>query len=98
MSAEGTSTVHLHCTPSAALADPAIRDTVIASAHGIAERTGVVLRSVETEDSSGLRITVEGPDVIAPGLVAELRRHTDRWHRGRTGHPLWPGPEPGDHP
>ena len=97
MSAEGTSTVHLHCTPSASLADPAVRDTVIASAHGIAERTGVVLRSVEAEDASGLRIMVEGSDVIALGLAAELRRHTDQWHRGRTGHALWIGPDPGEH-
>lgn len=88
-----TSTVHLHCGPLASLDDPRTRDTIIATAHGIAERTGVGLRSVEVDDEGRLRLTIEGPELVALGLAAQLRRDTDRWHRGRTGHAFWTGPD-----
>ena len=74
------------------LADERLRRTIVAAAEGIAERTGVVLTRAEIE-SHALDLTVDGPPILALGLAAELRRHTDRWHRDRTGHHLWITPE-----
>ena len=96
MNARETSTVHLHCGPLASLEDPRVRDTVVAAAHGIAERTGVVLKDIGVDHPTQLSLTVEGSEVLALGLVAELRRDTDRWYRGRSGNALWIGPDQED--
>ena len=93
LNARETSTVHLHCGPLASLEDPRVRDTVVAAAHGIAERTGVVLNDIVVDHPTQLSITVEGSEVLGLGLVAELRRDTDRWYRSRTGTALWIGPD-----
>ena len=78
------------------LDDPAIRDLVAATAVAIGERHGVRVRVLETTGDA-MTISVEGGDLAAVGLAAELRRTTDRWHRGRHGVPLWSGPgEDGD--
>lgn len=87
------SAAHLHCAPDASLTDPRVHDTVIAAAHGIAERTGVTIREIAVTAPTELTVTVAGAKLVAVGLVAELRRDTDRWHRARTGRPLWTGPD-----
>ncbi len=75
--------------PTAApLADAATRRTVVASAHALAERTGVRMVALEA-DETGLTATIEGPMVVALGFAAELRRTTDAWHRGKYGTRLW---------
>lgn len=67
-----------------ALADAKVRAVVISTARAIAERTGVKLGRVEA-DESGVWGEVEGPEVLAVGLAAELRRATEAWYRGRSG-------------
>ncbi len=73
------------------LDDPAVRDLVVATAESIGERHGVRVRVLEA-GGDAMTIAVEGGDLPAVGLAAELRRATDRWHRGRHGVPLWSGP------
>ena len=82
------STAILRATAADAMADPAIREMVEATARGIAERTGVELLNVWADEQS-VEVTVDGSVIIAVGLVAELRRTTDQWHRTHTGTPLW---------
>jgi len=74
----------------APLADERVRETVIATARAIAERIGVELLDLRAHDG-GIEATIAGPEVVAVGFVAELRRLTNAWHRGRTGRDLWPG-------
>ncbi len=83
------STVTLTAERPGVFEDPRVRDTVIATANAIAERTGLKLVEV-TLDASGVSATLEAPEVVAVGFGAELRRLTDAWHRGRFGTPLWP--------
>jgi hypothetical protein len=61
---------------------------VEATARGIAERTGIELLNVWADEGS-VEVTVEGSTIIAVGLVAELRRTTNRWHQTHAGTPLW---------
>lgn len=69
--------------------DPVVRDTVIATAHAIAERTGVVLQSLST-DSNSITVTLQIDKLSAIGFMAELRRLTNAWYekKFREG-PLW---------
>lgn len=72
-----------------AFEDPRVRDTVIATANAIAERTGLKLVEVAL-DASGVSATLEAPEVVAVGFGAELRRLTNAWHRAKFGSALWP--------
>ena len=85
------STVRLSALEGEPLTDPRVRDTVVATVHAIAERTGIELESAVPEASS-LTVTIRADRLAALGFVAELRRVTDAWHRGRTGRTLWGGP------
>jgi hypothetical protein len=69
--------------------DPVVRDTVIATAHAIAERTGVILSSLST-DADSITVTLEIDKLSAIGFMAELRRLTNTWYekKFREG-PLW---------
>ena len=91
---EEISSATLHTTTDASLADERTRETVLASLHGIAERTGVDVCGVAMNDQ-GLEVQVSGPEIIVIGLLAELRRTTDHWHHQKNGTPLWVSP-PGD--
>lgn len=73
---------------SAPLADADILRMVRASAEAIAERTGVALVSLESDDES-VTATLEGAQIVAVGFAAELRRSTDAWHLRKFGMPLW---------
>ncbi|MAC18189.1 MAG: hypothetical protein CMJ23_00635 [Phycisphaerae bacterium] len=85
--------VRLAFSEDADLEDERLKETVLAAANGIAERTGVALQRVEIMDRR-LEIAVEGPPMLAIGLAAELRRTTDRWHLDRRGLHLWVAPDP----
>lgn len=76
-------------SPQAPLADKAIRSMVLATARAIAERTGIELLDLRATPR-GVEATIAGPEVVAVGFVAELRRLTNAWHRTRTGRDLWP--------
>ena len=73
--------------PAADLDEPT-RRIVVSAAEAIAERIGVGIASIECDDRS-ITIEVEGPTLVALGLVAELRRSTEAWHRAKFGTTLW---------
>ena len=89
--------VRLTCSSEADLEDSRLRDTIVAVANGIAERTGVDLVELEVT-AHGLELAVRGASIVALGLAAELRRTTDRWHLDRFGTHLWITPEDADDP
>jgi hypothetical protein len=66
------------------LADVAVRAVVVSAAGALAERTGVKVVRIEAT-ASGVQVVVEGPEVVAVGFVAELRRVTNAWWAGRRG-------------
>jgi len=72
--------------------DPAVRDMVVASAHALAERTGLPIDQVSADEEQ-ITVRIAGPPIVAVGFAAELRRITERWYRGRYGGILW-GDEP----
>ncbi len=82
------SAVRLRARGVNALADPALRDRVLAVARGIAERTGVEMLGLRA-DPGGVEATLVGDELVAVGFAAELRRTTEQWYRGRTGASLW---------
>jgi hypothetical protein len=88
MSPEASGSASLLTHQAADLHDPRIRETIIAAARGIAERTGVELEDITCE-TDRLTIRVRGSTLMAIGLLAELRRSTDHWHFGRFGTHLW---------
>ena len=87
----GWSTATLRARIGRPLDDPAVRDLVAATAEAIGERQGVAVR-VRSAGGDAIEVAVAGGELAALGLVAELRRLTDRWHRGRFGSPLWAAP------
>lgn len=66
------------------------RESVLSSGRALAERSGVRLLRLAIEDGR-LDAEVDGPEIVALGFIAELRRITNRWHRARTGEALWSG-------
>jgi hypothetical protein len=83
------STVRLRALSGAPLADDAVRTTVVATAHAIAERTGVALLAIEAAADS-VTVTLGTDKLAAMGFLAELRRLTNTWFaRKRSGESLW---------
>lgn len=81
------------------LADRRTRDTVLAAARALAERTGVTLLEVEARPRE-LTATLAAGRIAAMGFAAELRRITNAWHAQTFGLHLWtepPPPNPDDH-
>lgn len=66
------------------LADEAVRRMVVATAHAIAERQGVPLKSVSTTTES-VTLEIERGRIEALGFAAELRRLTTAWYTGKHG-------------
>ncbi|MCH2161528.1 MAG: hypothetical protein MK085_06600 [Phycisphaerales bacterium] len=89
------SSASLHAADGDPLAQAGTRDTVLASVHAIAERTGVELLKVDIFDQR-IDVQVYGSEILVLGLLAELRRNTDHWHRQRLGTPLWISPSGDD--
>lgn len=73
----------------APLADTRVRDTVLATARAIAERTGIDLLELEADDRSITAIIAAGR-IPAMGFMSELRRLSNAWHHGKAGTNLWP--------
>ncbi|MFA6045368.1 MAG: HAD-IIIA family hydrolase [Phycisphaerales bacterium] len=90
VSGKPTVTVMMRGVPEADLDDRAVRDTVLASVHGVAERAGVTLHEASVKGGV-LRVTIEGDRLAGIGLLAEVRRLTNRWHEARRGGDLWMG-------
>lgn len=84
---ERTSGCALHARPSA-LEDPQVQDAVRAAAVALAEREGVTIAQIDV-DASGLRVQVQGAEIVALGFAAELARATNRWARARGLGTLW---------
>lgn len=71
------------------LADPVVRDMVIATARAIAERTGVNLAEVLSGDDS-ITVTIDADKLAGLGFLAELRRLTNAWYERKfSDGPLW---------
>jgi CMP-2-keto-3-deoxyoctulosonic acid synthetase len=88
--AGAVSAVTLRALIGAPLADVHLRAMVVANAHAIAERQGVEVVGIETEDDS-VTIAIRGSRIEAIGLAAELRRVTERWYAAKHGAKLWGG-------
>jgi hypothetical protein len=79
MTTPGTSTITLRAISGEPLAEDAIREMVSATAHAIAERTGVRLINLSTTRDS-VTATLEAGRIEAFGFAAELRRLTTTWY------------------
>lgn len=71
------------------LDDAQVRETVLATARAIAERTGFALEQLDAAHDA-VTVTMRADKLAALGFLAELRRVTNAWyeskyHRG----PLW---------
>ena len=87
-----SSAVTLRVDPSVASTRPfddeRVRESVVASARAIAERTGVELLDVRTS-ATALTAVLACDRIVAMGFASELRRASERWYRGRFGGRLW---------
>ena len=80
--------VRLSSMLGAPLSDDSVRGIVRASAEAIGERTGVRVRISAVDDQS-IELEVDGSQLEATALAAELRRVTDEWHQEKFGCALW---------
>ncbi|MFG0246814.1 MAG: D-glycero-alpha-D-manno-heptose-1,7-bisphosphate 7-phosphatase [Phycisphaerales bacterium JB052] len=71
------------------LSDEKIRRTVESAASALAERTGIKLLELDTNDTS-ITAKLATHKLAALAFMAQLRRDTNRWHRAHTGKDLWP--------
>ncbi|MDX2146855.1 MAG: hypothetical protein SFZ23_04975 [Planctomycetota bacterium] len=90
-----TCTVRLFARDGEPLRDERVRETVVATAHAIAERTGVEIVSLEAS-ASAVTVSLAIDKLAGMGFLAELRRLTDQWHEKKFARPLWPAPEDGE--
>ena len=103
MTTTDRTTITLHARSGAPLEDDETRRMVEATARAIAERHGVNLIRLVTEDDR-ITATLTLPRLAAIGFAAELRRITTSWYREHTGiDHLWghegdPEPDSDDHP
>jgi D-glycero-D-manno-heptose 1,7-bisphosphate phosphatase len=70
------------------ISHPRVRATVLATVRAIGERAGVRVLFADFRNDT-LIVTLEGDRLAGLGLLAEVRRATDRWHMARTGERLW---------
>lgn len=89
----------LRALEGAPLTDEKVARTVVATAHAIAERTGVTLASIDHDDAS-VTVTLDAGRLESVAFLAELRRLTNTWHAGRDpgGASLWGEPPEDDEP
>lgn len=91
------SSVTLRALDGEPLADARVRDTVVATAHAIAERNGVSLTGVTTAPDA-ITVELRANRLAALGFAAELRRLTNAWHLKKFGPPaLWGELPPAHH-
>ncbi len=87
-------TVRLTATHGTPLAEGKVRATVVATAHAIAERVGVLIAHIQTDERT-IQVTLDCGEVESVGFLAELMRLTNAWYVGKfNAGPLW-GPGPG---
>jgi hypothetical protein len=84
-----SSTATLRALSGTPLDDELVRRTVIASAHALAERTGIVIERLDVRPNE-IEAMLDADEYAAVGFAAELRRATNAWYEGkfRDG-PLW---------
>ena len=80
--------VRLSSMLGAPLSDDSVRGIVRSSAEAIGERTGVGVR-ITAIDERSIELEVDGSQLEATALAAELRRVTDDWHQEKFGCSLW---------
>ncbi len=85
------SRIRLRASIGEPLCDEGVRGIVVSTAQAIGERTGVRVE-VHEADLDTIELEVEGSNLEATALAAELRRITDQWHQQRHGRPLWSEP------
>jgi hypothetical protein len=84
-----SATITLRALAGEPLADDRVRETVIATAHALAERHGLSVLHVET-DLDSATFTLNAGRIEAVGFAAELRRLTTRWYTQKYGETtLW---------
>lgn len=89
------STIRLSALSGKPLEDRATRDTVIASARALAERSGIVIDHLSVRGDS-IAVTLQSDRITGVGFAAELRRTTNAWYEGKYHDgPLWGTPKPG---
>lgn len=88
-------TIRLRALSGTPLTDDAVREMVVASAHGLAERSGVMIERLDVAPE-GITALLRTERIVAVGFAAELRRLTNGWYerKFRDG-PLWGTPAPG---
>ncbi|MCA9285803.1 MAG: hypothetical protein KDA22_11340 [Phycisphaerales bacterium] len=85
-------TITLRALEGEPLRDERIRDMVIAAAHALAERNGVVVVDLQAEPDR-IVFTLLADRLVAMGFAAELRRITTAWYTGKFGlETLWGEP------
>jgi len=83
-------TVTLRATSGKPLTERATRTTVESAARALAERTGIALHAVRTNETS-ITVTLGAHRLAAMGFLTELRNATNRWYESRNpGDILWP--------
>jgi len=66
---------------------------VVATAEALAERQGLRILDIETDETS-ITATVAADRIVAIGFAAELRRLTTRWYQHKFGmDTLWGEPQ-----
>lgn len=92
MSEQPLTNVTLRALEGEPLADESIREMVIAAAHGLAERHGIDVVTIDTEPDR-ISVTLRAGRVTAVGFAAELRRNTTQWYAKKFGvETLWGEP------
>lgn len=81
--------IRLSAQDSKPLADHPVRGAVVAAAQALAEREGIKIERLTTDDD-GISIDLVTQEATAVGFAAELRRITNHWYEEKYGKgPLW---------
>ncbi len=96
MTARPASAITLRALDGEPLAEPALRDMVVATAHAVAERQGIEVLGISTTTRS-ITAKLGCGRTVAIGLAVELRRLTTVWYTRKYGAAtLWGEPPTGD--
>jgi len=78
------SEITLHALEGTPLRHDRIREMVVATTEAIAERQGVAILAISTSATS-ITVQVRGEEIVAMGLMTEMRRLTTNWYKHRFG-------------
>lgn len=76
--------IRLRALQGTPLADPAVRNMVIAAARALGERHGVDVLRVDAGPDQ-ITCTILADRIVAMGFAAELRRSTSAWYEHKFG-------------